>query len=533
MPQGYKVRLGDGSEIGPLDANAVREWYAQGLLDRESPVLKPGSKNWRPLFEAMELKDLRPRSARAASAPGTGRGAARAASPAAWTSSRSGDTRGWRIPLAGALLLAGAVAAGYWLWLPERWTPALELTPWREIALGEVVLGLLLVRGWEAGRLIVRIAVMLAAFVLFPLAGMLFVQGVRGRPFLVIACAWVVLGGFVALLAAALSPWRSAGAVALVLLGWVGIVALGLVPENPELARVRSFALPDRALAQLDIGVSFEAPAGWVLLRPDQPFVAAPPGALAVVAEPRAGGFGYLAAQTPHGVTTTDDFLKTYLGARAVNLPSFQEVSRADVPLGQLVGRGVVATWRSGTTPVRDLTVAVKSGWTFVTLVAWMPDDGSLRATHELEALRGRLTLTNAASAHLDEAVQAAARDVPHLSAAAAELVMSSSAAHVLQPAQAFRRAYELASRGVATLDAQEARELGDLTAAATATLARADRAKLIAYLDRVRDGRLTPETEDGAMAGLSKQGELRLPTPRLQRMQALYEKAIRASLRS
>lgn len=49
MPDTYTVRLEDGSEIGPLDLSAVREWYARGLIHADSPVLSPGSPRWVPL----------------------------------------------------------------------------------------------------------------------------------------------------------------------------------------------------------------------------------------------------------------------------------------------------------------------------------------------------------------------------------------------------------------------------------------------------------------------------------------------------
>ena len=40
MPEvgGYKVRLGDGSEIGPMDLSALKTWKLQGLIDGDSPV---------------------------------------------------------------------------------------------------------------------------------------------------------------------------------------------------------------------------------------------------------------------------------------------------------------------------------------------------------------------------------------------------------------------------------------------------------------------------------------------------------------
>jgi len=53
---GFKVRLGDGSEIGPMDLAALRTWLAQGLVDGESPVMRPGSRKWVPLSTISELK---------------------------------------------------------------------------------------------------------------------------------------------------------------------------------------------------------------------------------------------------------------------------------------------------------------------------------------------------------------------------------------------------------------------------------------------------------------------------------------------
>ena len=53
---GFKVRLGDGSEIGPMDLAALRTWLAQGLVDGTSPVMRPGSRKWVPLASVPELK---------------------------------------------------------------------------------------------------------------------------------------------------------------------------------------------------------------------------------------------------------------------------------------------------------------------------------------------------------------------------------------------------------------------------------------------------------------------------------------------
>ena len=53
---GWKVRLGDGSEIGPMDLAALRTWLAQGLVDGDSPVMRPGSRKWVALGTIQEFK---------------------------------------------------------------------------------------------------------------------------------------------------------------------------------------------------------------------------------------------------------------------------------------------------------------------------------------------------------------------------------------------------------------------------------------------------------------------------------------------
>ena len=57
---GFKVRLGDGSEIGPMDLSALRTWLSQGLIDGDSPVMRPGSRKWEPLHTVRELQGVVP-----------------------------------------------------------------------------------------------------------------------------------------------------------------------------------------------------------------------------------------------------------------------------------------------------------------------------------------------------------------------------------------------------------------------------------------------------------------------------------------
>jgi len=161
----------------------------------------PGSKNWRRMDEVVEMRGWKESPGREGSDDDE-----EAAGPA--------GPQKWRSYVASALLFAAAAGAGYMSFFPERWTPALAPVPWREIALGALVLALSLIRGWPIGRVFARVVMLLGAFALFPLAGLLIAQGVRGLPLLVLLSAWVVASGFFAFLGAAVATANAAAAPA-------------------------------------------------------------------------------------------------------------------------------------------------------------------------------------------------------------------------------------------------------------------------------------------------------------------------------
>jgi hypothetical protein len=220
---GYKVRLDDGSEIGPLDAEMVRSWYQQGLIGPDSPVLRAGSKRWTKLALAFNLQEMGTTSE-------TRRRATAQASARARSETAPGGPQRWRTYVAGALFLVGAAGAAYGNFAPERWIPELARTPWREIGLAELVFALCLIRGWEIGRRIVRVAVFLVAFGLFALAGIFLAQGAGAAALLVLASVWLVASGFVALLAGGHLIWpQSTLSLIVILAGGAGVWYFGFL----------------------------------------------------------------------------------------------------------------------------------------------------------------------------------------------------------------------------------------------------------------------------------------------------------------
>ena len=99
----------------------------------------------------------------------------------------------------------------------------------------------------------------------------------------------------------------------------------------------------------------------------------------------------------------------------------------------------------------------------------------------------------------------------------------------LLEPDQAFRRSVVALARSLPSLSKDETRELTGLTTATYAGVPWADRSRLASYIERVRKSATTRPEEDREMAALLKTAEERLTPARRLRLQAYYEKAIRA----
>lgn len=135
-----------------------------------------------------------------------------------------------------------------------------------------------------------------------------------------------------------------------------------------------------------------------------------------------------------------------------------------------------------------------------------------------------------AQAAQRERAIDAVVSETPQFSRATVELLMSQSMAQILEPHETFRRGQSLVSRGIGSLSAAESRELGALMQALYGSLPARERGRLGAYLEKLKSGILTKPEEDREMSLAMKGGVLKLSKQRRARLQALFEKAIRAA---
>jgi hypothetical protein len=523
MAQGYKVRLGDGSEIGPMDLAALRDWYNQGLIQKDSPVLKPGSSRWTRVSEVLGGGDSKRQTPK--SGPQLRTTSTRMAPQRRGAAPKAGKP--WTLWIAGGVLVVMALGALGFFLHPEAWIPSLDRTPFREGAAVLAVLGLLLFTGSDLVRKVVRAALLVLFLALFPVAGALLASGDRGVSLLVVGSGVAILGGLLLLLSPEVEVLRVVASVLALAAGGYGLVRYGWVRETPEAARIRLVQTPDRRFIDASVEISLDVPPGWVILKKEQTLVPVPPETRVVVANPGRGGFGYLTVETSQA-DSLDQLLDQVLAARRRTIPDLKEVKRSDMPVGLVPGRQAQATWSSAGTPRQDATLVWRDGWLSLAFVAYVGEGpGSAEALQPL--LKG-LSCEGQLASRLQTALQAASKEVPYLAPKTVELIMGRSAARVLEPQEVFRRSYEWVSKGLPTLNPKEARELGDLNYQAFSALPSKDRAHLGAYIERVRARRPTTPAEDMAMLQLMKTGTLHLPPARLERIQALYDKAIRAA---
>jgi hypothetical protein len=222
----YKVRLDDGMEVGPLDGEMLRSWFQQGMIHGSTKIRAQQSRRWQKLSEVFEIGDWGP--------PG-GDAAHRAEAEEELEALEAAEgyaPQTWRTLVSCALFFLAAVGCGYFFIYPDRWHPVLRgITPWREIALGFLVAGLMLVRGWDAMRKLVRVIVFFATVALFPLAELLIFRGVPWRSLFVFMPAVVMGFGLFFFLSGRYMRWtRIVLSLLWVLAGAAGVVYLGHVP---------------------------------------------------------------------------------------------------------------------------------------------------------------------------------------------------------------------------------------------------------------------------------------------------------------
>jgi hypothetical protein len=419
----YKVRLGDGSVIGPMGADDLRSWFEKRIIDGDSLVQGEGSAGWQRLADAV-------------------------------------DVSRWRGP---APRQTGVAAT------PQRQAPMAPI-PQRTAS-----------RSWSAPSL-----------------------------------PWKKIG--IALLVGAI--------VAAVL--WVGPKMGFLGGGSDDAKRIRAAATGERRFVDEVAGLTLELGSGWLILEKGQQVFPAPEDARVSLADPGSASVAYLVVESPpKGYASLDAYLSRFLDSRRSILPTLKEPVRDDATVGGIKARQLTGSWEAKGVRYRDVITVWKDGWTYFTLASRGPEGRGISVASATDRLLRGITLQGQQGRRLSEAVQKVTQEAPHLTPEAAEMVMGQSAAFVLEPPDAFRRAYQMLGQALPNFSAKDSQELGALHASIYAALGARDQGRLGRYIEGVRERQPTTPEDDREMSRLMKTAVLKLAPAKRARLQALFEQAI------
>lgn len=317
-------------------------------------------------------------------------------------------------------------------------------------------------------------------------------------------------------------------AIPLLLLYLAAPFVVPLLFGTAEERRVKAATAPEKRFS--DVGMTLDVPPRWSLLKRDHTLFTLPAHARVSLAEPKAAAFAVLAVETPpRAYPSLDAWLDRVVEDRRNAEPGLRVVRREDA---EEKARRLIAARLAGDTVVEEVVTAWRDGFTYYALLVWGPE-ASARAAHASDEIRRGITVTGRQGEQVRQGVTAITADVPLLTEQAAETLVGHSQAGALEPAEAFRRTWLFAGRGLSALTAAEQQEMGALSTELYSKLPAADRARLGAYLDRVRAGHATEPAQDLEMSRLVKAAFARLRPPRRERLQGLFERAITAAVRS
>jgi hypothetical protein len=332
--------------------------------------------------------------------------------------------------------------------------------------------------------------------------------------------------------------WSRLGRVALILGGVAALGAGGFWVYRQFLAgsarerQAAAYAQAEQRYEDATLGLTVEPPKGWLILRPDNPLLTGPPEARILVYSPRSDAAGYLSVESgSQGVFTLDEYLERVLVRQKSMLKSPKEVSRANLTVGKLPARKVLLSGAFEGKSTRRIVVAWKEGRNDLALVGWASEPDWQRASARFDQLLGAIGMSGVMAPRVAQAVSRALAEAPHLTASVAETLMLRSAALALEPEETFKRAHYAATLGLSQLPRRDVGELTGLLNAVYGRLPSASRYKLGSYLDRVRAKQITNPEEDRAMMVMMKGAVQGLSTQKRERLQKLYEAAVRSGV--
>jgi hypothetical protein len=369
----------------------------------------------------------------------------------------------------------------------------------------DVVLGVAMLQGSNGARKVVLWLTALSAIAIAALMALLFAAGF-GNLWPATAPALLVVAG-VFLLNVSTEPKRGfvAGALALILVGWVGSVAgtifLAGSLDLATLKTVNDWASSQRSYEDPEAGVAIKVPASWVMLKDGSP-LAGEDKPLLTLASTEVESVAKLQRET-RTLSVADNvefFLDGLAKSQATTKTNFTPVSRADAKVGEIPARRMKATWSDGAQKLIGSFTAWQDGHQFYYLAVVAPRVISKRLDADVDRLERSVAFSAPLTAFLRERSAPTRQECPLLTDALI-LGLVGGVRRDAPPEAYCREAYRLAFVGQPLLDPAASQRLGASMKTFFAALPRAKSARFGAYTERLRAGSRTDPAEDKEMA--------------------------------
>ena len=399
----------------------------------------------------------------------------------------------------------------------------------------QLLLGVALVQGSDAARKFVLGCAAVAAILATE-----FVSVFARDPALWVLGAVVMVSGaaIVGLLFGdSPSPARMWVAVGAIAVSWaVGLTSplwAGRFEDHESETEIARWEPPERTFQDKALGVSLRIPPDWVMLKQENDLVPPSESTAVVLAHARGAGFAALVVEpVPPGIATAEDYLSAILKSRQESDGSVVEEGRFEALVGNVPARRLVTKWSRKGARFRGSTLVWRDEDRFFMFVVWALEARRKDTLDFFNTAEGMVSFTphlgtTAGPAVADSRLDAVTSQVPHLSQGSVALLIKKNGGRELAPTEAFREGHRWASAGVDYLTADETKELGEIMRVVYGSLGEADRARLGAYLERVRAAQPTRPSEDAAMSLLMRGSVSKLPAASRGRMQEIIEHAI------
>ena len=403
MPTGYLVVAKDGKEYGPLDRETIQRWYHEGKLDGNSKVYEPGQHKFR-LKEIFDLALWNNPALISQAASST----AEPTFQPRMMSELTGEEDSEPTPgmfAAGVLLIIngvmGLLAIG--LILLGQF-PGVNEPRGFVVPIVDLIVAVGLIRGHEKYRKWgVARAVLGGGFLVFTTIAVTLNAGSAPPSFSEVSTDTVtgwfsILFQLVFCVGIASLLWgdwpsklRVGIGVASVLIAWSGIITTtavsGFVANYNERAKLREYSIAASTFEDDGLGVSTKLPAGWILLRKDNPLVSLPDASM-IAFHSDSGCFAALVVEPDVlGVVSSDSYLSLVLESRQKTMSNIKETGRVDVDFGGQQGRRLDTSWNIKGRSFRGFATVCKVGGSYYMLSGWCLSETFSKALPAFQSL--------------------------------------------------------------------------------------------------------------------------------------------------